>query len=174
MTSEQRDRLDHLLDHALATYVDPGAQPGLESRVFRRVRAADVETRWSLRHWAPVAALGCLLAGVAVWHNRTLPPAPAGMVLNNASPRPEIAVNTQSSKSPIGPAHKHPDAIPKQAEFPIRAALTHQERALVAFARSAPEEALRTFGEMKPIEIEPLRIDKIQIQPLAESVLKQN
>jgi hypothetical protein len=56
--------------------------------------------------------------------------------------------------------------VPKQAEFPIRAPLTHQERALMAFVSSAPDKALQALGETPPTKIEPLRIDGIQLQPL--------
>jgi hypothetical protein len=56
--------------------------------------------------------------------------------------------------------------VRKQAEFPIRTPLTQQERALVAFVRSAPNDALQAFGEMPQTKIEPLRIEEIRLQPL--------
>jgi hypothetical protein len=37
---------------------------------------------------------------------------------------------------------------------------------LVALVRSAPEEALQAFGTTRPLEIEPLWIEEIQLQPL--------
>jgi hypothetical protein len=56
--------------------------------------------------------------------------------------------------------------MPKQAQFPVRAPLTHEERALIAFVRSAPEEALEAFGQTLPNHIEPLRIEEIELHPL--------
>jgi hypothetical protein len=56
--------------------------------------------------------------------------------------------------------------MPKQAQFPVRAPLTQQERALVAFVRSAPEKALEAFGQTPPIKIEPLRVERIEVTPL--------
>jgi hypothetical protein len=56
-------------------------------------------------------------------------------------------------------------------ESSIQTALTNQERALLAFARSAPEQAMRTFGQMQPNDVAPLSVDMIEIQPLPDQAL---
>ena len=176
MAGEQRDPLNHFLDDALATYANQDPRPGLERRVLNLIRADGGSAWFPLLRWAlPITALGCLLAGIALWNHGAPPPAPPDIVRTEASPLPAIAAITEPARRLPGhprdtrhamvPNARHAN-VPKQAEFPIRALLTHQERALVAFVRSTPDEALQAFGETRRMKIEPLRIDGIQLQPL--------
>jgi len=167
MADEQRDPLDGLLDDALAAYVSQEPRPGLERRVLNGIGADGTRPRFPIFRWAlPIVALGCLLAAIALWNHRAPAPAPPEIARTEASPPPATAT-TEPAKPPRGqPRNARRARVPKQAEFPIRAPLTHQERALVAFIRSAPDEALQAFGETPPTTIEPLRIDEIQLQPL--------
>ena len=171
MAGDQRDPLEHLLDDALATYVNRDPRPGLERRVLNRIRFEGARPRVPFLRWAlPIAAVACLLAGNILWNHRAPAPAPPALVRTEASPAPAITAITQPAK-PLRsqPGNGRPARTPKRTESPIRTALTHQERALVAFVRRAPDQALRAFGETQPVQIEPLRIDGMQLQPLQTS-----
>ena len=167
MAGEQRDPLDRLLDDALAAYVNQEPRPGLERRVLNRVRAEGARPRFAFLGWAsPAAVLGCLLA-VVLWNNRATVPAAPEMARAGVSPTPVVDAATESGK-PLRrqPGNTRRASVPKQAEFPVPTPLTRQERALVAFVSSAPDEALQTFGQPRPPEIEPLWIDEIELPPL--------
>jgi len=156
-------RWDELIDRALADYTSPVPPLGLEARVLRRIRAGGAAERWSLWPWMVVAAACCLLAGVAVWILRAPAPAPPRIVVSKMVPQP----HGETSKLPIRTIQR------RQKRLPARAPLTREERALVAFVKSAPEQALRSFGPMQPIEIAPLSIDKIEVQPLPDHPSEQ-
>jgi hypothetical protein len=170
MAGEQRDPLDRLLDDALETYASQEPRPGIDGRVLNRIRAEGRRPRFLLLRWAlPVAALGGLLAGVAIWKDRAVPEpsAPPEMVRTEAKIPSAMVPSTVSAK-PLSVKRRipHRSRMPKQAQFPVRAPLTHEERALIAFVRSAPEEALEAFGQTLPNHIEPLRIEEIELHPL--------
>src|SRR5205807_10273087 len=131
MAGKGRDPLDYLLDDALATYANQDPRPGLERRVLNRIRSEGARPGFPILGWAlPITAMGCLLAGIAVWNHRVPAPAAPDMVRTEASRRPGIVATTE----PVRPLRRQPGrarhaSVPKQAEFPIRAPLTHQERA---------------------------------------------
>jgi hypothetical protein len=167
MASEQRDPLDHLLDGALATYSRQEPRPGLERRVLSRIHVEGARPRLFFLRWAlPVAAVACLLAGIALWNRPTPAPAPWVPVRNEATPPAAIAAIPSGAKRLRRQPTNGRRAAPKRTEFPVREALTHEERALVAFVRRTPDEAQRAFGETQPVQIEPLHIDEIQLRPL--------
>ena len=170
MAGEQRDPLDRLLDDALETYASQEPRPGIEGRVLNRIRAEGRRPRFRLLRWAlPIATLGGLLAGLNIWKDRAEPEPSAlpQMVWTAASPPSAIAATTESAQRPrVKRRNAHRSRMPKKAEFPVRAPLTHQERALIAFVRTAPEEALQAFDQRLPNPIEPLRIEEIELQPL--------
>jgi hypothetical protein len=92
---------------------------------------------------------------------------PSENVQTLAIPPSAIAATKESSKPPRPKRTiAHRARMPKQAEFPVRTPLTHQERALVALVRSAPEELLRAFDGTPPIQIEPLQVEEIELRPL--------
>lgn len=159
MENDRRDSLDDLLDAALASYAgEPRA--GIEARVLSRVRAAGRRTRRTLSSWAALLAAGCLTAGIVVWRRHAPAPERVKVVEIKKNPSVVVARNAEPQK-PMRKLRKH-------VEFPDRAPLTREERGLVAFVRSEPEEAQRMLGDMRPIEIEPLRVEKIEIEPLPE------
>jgi hypothetical protein len=159
--------LDHLLDGALATYSRQEPRPGLERRVLNRIHAEGARLRVLFLRWAlPIAAVACLLAGIALW-NRPIPaPAPWVPIRTEATPPAAIAAIPSGAKRLRRQPTNGRRAAPKRTEFPVREALTHQERALVAFVRRTPDEAQHTFGETQSMQIEPLHIDEIQLRPL--------
>jgi hypothetical protein len=168
MAGEQRDPLDRLLDNALEIYAGQEPRPGIDRRVLNRIRAEGGRPRSLLLRWAlPIAALGGLLAGVNIWKDRAEPAARPKMARTEANPPSMIAPATESAKPPrVNPRSARRSRMPTQAEFPVRTPLTRQERALIALVRSAPDEAMQASGQTMPIEIEPLRIEAIELQPL--------
>jgi hypothetical protein len=171
MQQNDEYRLDELLDKALATYTSQGPPLGLEARVLRRIQAGNIRRGWPVRRWVLVAAACCLLGGIDVWIRRATFPAPglapARIVLSNVTPQP-TAPDMEDSKPLAGSIQRTRKRLPRHSLFPAPAALTHQERALMAFVNNATEQALQTFGPMQPIQIEPLNIDKIDVQPLPD------
>lgn len=165
MANEQRDGLDDLLDDALATYASQNPGPGIEQRVLHRIRTDGAWSWLPPLGWAlPLIAMGLVLAGIVIWNDRVSAPVPSRVAIAAMG-------SIRKGASPLRrqPRSQRPAALPKQREFPIRAGLTHQERSLLAFVRSAPDEALRTFGEMPSIKIETIEISQITVEPLQVS-----
>jgi len=145
---EDKDRLDLLIDSALASYTSRSAPLGLEARVLRRIRTEGVGPGWPVWRWILVAAACCLLAGLAVWIRRA--PAPAPVVQRSAVSKPPVPT------------------LQRRRAHPTASALTPQERALLTFVNDAPEQVLQMSGPMQPLEIEPLSIDMLDVQPLPD------
>jgi hypothetical protein len=111
--------------------------------------------------------MACLLAGIAIRNHRAPAPAPSAIVRSQATGPPARAATIETAKPfRANPRITRRAKLPKEAQFPIRTPLTREERALMAFVRNAPEDAQQAFGETLPAEIEPLRIEEIQLQPL--------
>jgi hypothetical protein len=170
MRRDERDPLDCILDDALAAYANQEPLPGLEQRVLNRTIRARDRNPWAfLLRWAlPVAALSCILAGIVLWKRDAGAPAPRAIVRSEARPPAPVATAVKSEKPPRRrrPITAHLATAPKQPEFPIPAPVTRQERALVTFARNAPEEALQAFRDRGVAAIEPLQVPEIHLQPL--------
>lgn len=166
MGSEQNDLFDRVLNDALAAYASPEPRPGLEQRVLNRIYAERVRRGFPFSRWAfPAAVLACLVVAIAVRNERTPSPRPPEMV--------RTAINPPPAPAPAEPARSRRRVrtrtalatAPKQPEFPTAVPLTRQERTLLAVVRTAPE-LLQSLGAEPATEIEPLRIDAIQLQPL--------
>jgi len=168
MGNSQPDRHDRLLDRELAAYVGQSPRPGLEARVLSRIRAEAERSGWSIKHWASLVAVACLLAGFAIWQRRVPATAPVKIIVSGANAGPAVARVLERSQMPDRASKRRPAATLRHAGFPHPPSLTRQERALVAFARRDPGGALRMAPETQPIEIEPLRIQEIQVQPLPD------
>ena len=167
MAGEQPDPLEHLLNDALAAYSSQDPRPGLEWRVLNRIYVEDARPRVPFLRWAlPIATVACLLAGIALWDHPRPAAVPRVPVRTEATPPAAIAAIPSGAKRLRRQPTNGRRAAPKRTEFPVREALTHQERALVAFVRRTPDEAQHTFGETQSMQIEPLHIDEIQLRPL--------
>ena len=164
------DELDKLIDQALADYTEPQFPVGLEQRVLNRVSAATLRRRFDFPKWAfavPLLAALVVTAGI-VWRYRQpvpQPPTAVGMRPKAVPPanwaaKPQIA-------APVKPAlrRKH-QSQPKQPTFPAPAPMTAEERALVAFIQTAPQQAHQVLSEMARSGMEPIGFEEIRIQPL--------
>jgi hypothetical protein len=61
--------------------------------------------------------------------------------------------------------HKR-QALPRLPQFPAPAPVTNEERALLAFVTRAPKEAQEALIDAPQLDVEPIRIEEIKIQPL--------
>lgn len=150
-----RDRLDDLLDDALADYV---AEPrrGLEYRVLHRVRSAGKRPRFAIPAFAFV-----LMAYFAVITRQEK--APIAIV---AIPT-EVKSGTQPVAKPVIRRQRRV-SLPKKEVFPSPTGLTDGERALLALVKHHPETAFEVgktnleLIEIQPLEIRPLQTERGQ------------
>ncbi len=160
-----RDKLDELIDSALASY--SGAEPrlGMEARVVSRVRATRVRRR--MLEWG--LAFGVASAVVVVALIRTEPrtiskPVDVARVMS-AQERPPT-IRPVAKLRPAMRARR-PQALPKLEQFPSPMPLTAEERALVAFVERDPTEAQQVFSDLQKrtdglVEIQPIQIAPLQ------------
>ncbi len=185
----EQDNLDLLLDSALRTYGDPGADSGLSERILARVGAsreaastASPRRRWLL--WAiamPAAACVLLLVlsgpkkgGAPSGHAAgTLRSQNAPVVAAHDKQLPDARpLHTQATarrvprKPHLVQVAAHPAPLPKLDVFPTPQPLTPEEQALVAFATQSPESERQALLEAQKKSNEPLRIAAIHISPL--------
>lgn len=168
MKSEKRDPLESRLDAALREYSSQEPRAGLEQRVLRRVFSAGPAPRSVFRRWVfVIPALACLLfVGGIFWPRRvpkTRTPEIAQAVVKTPAPLPFSPGKSEPARRPV--RRRHP-RYPRQERFPAPAPVTAEERALLAFVRRSPEEARQVLAESRLQSVEPIRIEKIEIQPL--------
>ena len=184
---DSRDELDRLLDSALATYADPGADSGLEHRILSRIAseaAPAPRRRWLV--WAialPAAAcllLLVLLSRPGLHHSSSGNQEQAQRVQQPAIAAGRSAAQPAHRSAPLERAdasvHKYsphrttlaagPAPLPKQDIFPMPRPLSPQEQALVNFAahatRSERESLLAPHEGLNA----PLHFAEIHIEPL--------
>ncbi len=155
----EHDELDRLIDRALSGYSAAEPLAGLEQRVLYRIRS---RPRQVWRFW-PAVAVPALATLLMVWlypEPRVEPPAPVAAVLKSppltpvaSRPEPSVRVARRS-------------VLPKQERFPLPTPLTNEERALIAWATRAPDEARKAFEDLRKRAEEPLEIKPIEIRPL--------
>jgi hypothetical protein len=148
-----RDRLDEVLDEALAGYVaEPRA--GLERRVLHRMRTKGKQA-WFVVPVFAVAVVVCLF--VMMRQERV----PVVVV-------PEVRVGiSKVAATPVVVKRvvRRRVALPRRDVFPSPTGLTDGERALLALMQRHPEMALEVSKtklgliEIQPIEILPLQAE---------------
>ena len=142
------DFLNTILDEALASYTLQEPRAGLGARIMALVRAEGAAPR---RAWLRFAAAGLALAGlsatVVMWRSE----APAPVRAQNVERVPSVPV-PRTAERPRTVQHT-----------PKRDSLTPEERALLAFAQQAPEAARQLAQPYKPLEIEAINIQPLQI-----------
>jgi hypothetical protein len=150
------DELDTILDDALASYTLQEPRAGLGARIMARVRAEGPAPRWP---WLQFAAAALVLAGltatVVMWQGDAPPPGPVRV--QTAEP--------QVPNVPVVRAAERPRAVQRDA-------LTPEQRALLMFAQQAPEAARQLAQPDKPLEIEAINIQAIQIDSLEIGEIK--
>jgi len=163
MSNDKEDKIESLLDDALASYASQEPRPGLERRVLDRIHT-DAIPRFTFPRWAwaiPVAA--CLLWAGIFWTPRAATPerVPVTHMASARAPAPPGA-----GTPPI--VHRPPkrNALPRLPQFPAPAPVTTEERALLAFVTSAPKDAQEALTERPQQSIEPIQIEEIKILPL--------
>jgi hypothetical protein len=172
---EWQDRLDEMLDGALASYGEAPEREGLERRVLAKVNARAMRRRSIWRLAAPIgaaAAVCCLL-----WW---------AMPDMTTHPRRAITAATQTGKAgetPFVQTIPRPDsaavpppaaklrstlkrpAAPKLSRFPAPSPMSSEERALLRLAMGDPKYIPRELTRSGS-HIEPLQIAAIEIKPL--------
>lgn len=187
---DNRDELDRLLDSALATYADPGAEFGLEQRVLSRMASEAVPApRRSWLPWAiaaPMAAVVLLFAVLSVMH-RAPAPFPAGQQQARISRQPfappdeaanrRLVLRPEPVRRGETSLHKRqlhnadlaaqPAQLPKLDVFPTPQPLSPQEQLLVNFAAQATKSQRESVIAAQQRANAPVRIAAIEIKPLA-------
>jgi len=187
------DELDRLMDAALRTYAEPGADSGLERRVLDRIAAGrKSEPAESRPYWLrsrrvlalsfSAAACLVLLAIVAprlfhrpVQHteeSRQIA-APAQSTGRTAPVITARATDLRIQKtvrhmSKVSPA-LHPAlqvSLPKLDQFPAPQPLTTEEKALIALAEQQPDHADNLLTDQLAQPPEPLTVAAIKIAPI--------
>jgi hypothetical protein len=151
-----KDRIDELLDGAIASYTET-PRPGLEQRVMYGIRSKR-RRRWRLLVPAlALAALVCLALIFPRQHSVTQTPsvAPAQVAQTSVRlpPPPPIRV-------------KRADGRPKQPAFPMSTPLTEGERALLALSQQHQDTAITMSANLKKTNSDLPEIEPLEIPPL--------
>ncbi len=164
MSDDARDKIESLLDDALANYSRQEPRPGLEGRVLERVRAETARRvafpRWG---WA-IPAAACLLWAGVLWTRHTA--RPVQIAVTHVAAVPVAAPLQPVIRAVVNHPKRKRKVLAKLAQFPAPAAVTNEERALLAFVAHAPKEAQESLIEAQQHGLEPIRIEEIKIQPL--------
>lgn len=173
MRDDGRDELDKLIDAALREYSSAGPMDGLEVRVLRRVEAGRGARRrgWMFRLAIAAPALAAILVVASSLGVKRPPPvkAPASATAG-IKPPAALEITAQAAPPRIRRAARRLSArqkpLPRLERFPTPAPLTAEEHALLAWTRSAPEQARQTFADMRTRAEEPVTVPPIRIPPL--------
>src|SRR5438067_12604789 len=95
------DELDKILDGALPSYSREEPRPGLDSRVFDRIREARERRRFGWSRWArAIPAVACVLLAITFWSTRDSIPKPSkpAPIISNTAPLPPIARGAVQTK----------------------------------------------------------------------------
>lgn len=165
-----RDKLDRLIDGALASY--SGAEPlaGLEARVMNRVCVVGARRRW-LAWGVGLAVAASVVVGVVSWSGpktmrKKTPVAVVASIGPQVAPRQTVVAAVAHRADVRVKRAVRPRALPKLEQFPTPTPLTAEERALVAFIRRDPKEAERLFADWRKRTELPIEIQPVQIAPL--------
>jgi hypothetical protein len=186
---DEQDRLDNLLDRALATFTPANARPGLEDRIRARIAADTPSTQGQIAHpwrwiWAAgfaVAAAILVLAVVLRIHPRTTTNLPTTAHTLPARPvpkPPQVLPRPVAAHNPAklrgGPRHAPPEQAKMLKHGPELQRGPSQQQLIAQVLASSPQAfALMARAQKpsgvdpdKPIEIRPLPDDPIVIAPI--------
>jgi hypothetical protein len=199
MRSDERDQIDSILEQALSNYSNQEPRPGLEDRVVQHVFSAGARPWFVFPVWAFAAAAAALLLILApiawIYHHPTpatsqpaaraelKKPAPNPLSVDLATPpiarrerkrsRDREGADNRSDRALHGGVQENVTKFPKQQEFPAPSPLTDEERALLALAARAPDEALSTSIDQAQPDIAPIEVKEIDIEPVRIDGLQQ-
>jgi len=163
------NKLDRLIDGALAGYAEAEPLAGLEERVLRRVHVAKSRRR-RLFAWALGIGLAAAAAIVAiVMETRPAPVVRTVDVARVTPPQPQPVMQqplVRPQRARVIRGRARPVPLPKLEQFPAPTPLTQEERALMAFVHRDPKEAEQVFGELRKQADQPIEIQPIEIAPL--------
>jgi hypothetical protein len=166
MSNGERDKIESLLDDALASYSRQEPRPGLDRRVLDRIHSAGAPRlmfpRWA---WA-VSAAACLLWAGIFWNRHAATPERVQVTqVSHVAAARETAPARPATPRIAARLHKR-KVLPRLPQFPAPAPVTDEERALLAFVARAPKEAQEALIDWQQLDVEPIRIEEIKIQPL--------
>jgi hypothetical protein len=183
-----KDELDKMIDAALATYGDPGADD-LEVRVLRGVRLRLVsESKPRRLRWlacsAALAAAACVLALVFFISRPAMKPVnnahtqqtprdtkavaattPPPATPQETVPRPANAMRTRNPL-PVSTQTAKAEPLPKLNVFPAPAPLDGQVEVLAFFIRQAPPNEVKELLAEQAQADAPLEVKELEIPPL--------
>jgi hypothetical protein len=165
-----RDKLDRLIDGALASYADVEPLAGLEDRVVNRVRVVGARRRifgWGM---GLAVAASVVVVGIGIrTEHRTTPKATstaATIRLGPVAVAKEPPAASERVRRSVPKRLARPRELPKLEQFPIPSPMTTEERALVGFVQRDPIEAQQIFADLRKRADEPIEIQPIEILPL--------
>jgi hypothetical protein len=156
---DDRDELDRILDSALTTYADPGADSGLDSRILGRIALQAAPT--PRRRWLPWA-IALPVAGSLLFFAMLFRP---GANHTPSSSTQQAQVTPQPPAAPAQAAHQQ---APRAASIGRAAAPLHKShpRRIAVAARLTRLPKLDVFPTPQPITP--------QVQNLAQSVARMS
>jgi hypothetical protein len=162
---EWPDRLDEMLDGALASYSEAPGIEGLERRVLAKVNQRTMHRR-PLRRWA-IAATGVAAAVCCLFWlempKTTIQPYRAITTASTSIPAPALQVPPLAIKAARATTIRR--STPKLPRFPTPSPMSSEERALLRLATGDPKNIPRELTSVGN-SIEPLQIAAIEIKPL--------
>lgn len=179
---DTKDKLDALLDRALASYTPAHPRLGLEDRVRTQLNsaacpAANCDRIPTLWVWAAATALAALLLVVLTLrpHSRPVPAnlaaaqgEPLAPTIQSPGRHPPIALARPSGKLPAS-LNQQPRLTPRQPS----------QQQLIAQLRANGSEVIASLARDddkldKPISIQPLSDDPLVIEPIKITPIDDN
>jgi hypothetical protein len=154
MSGDAKDKLDRMLDAALAEYANVEPPTGMERRILARVRESGAGRRMVWWRWA--AAIPALACVIAVLVYREQPAIEPPRLALSVPPAPVLA--RPVAKPVLRP---RPVPLPKLEVFPTPSPLSAEERALAMLVAQFPEKAVELLTPVEPKPIEPIKIEPL-------------
>ncbi len=165
---EWQDRLDEMLDGALASYGEAPEREGLERRVLAKLNERAMRRRSIGRFAAPIGAAAAAVCCLLWWATPATATHPRPTITAAGSAVvPSHATRSPATRPPAAKLRRTPKrpAAPKLSQFPAPTPMSSEERAWLRLAmgdpKYIPRELTRTGSH-----IEPLQIAAIEIKPL--------
>jgi hypothetical protein len=161
------DDLDSILDAALSEYSNSEPRPGLEHRVLRSIRTIPPARRsWWWAGWVLAAvALALIVLRSDRARVKQVPQSSHATASSAQQPQPTPSWGALSVPEGAGASHHRVRSeLPRLETFPEPEPLTAEERELLRFVQSQPQqvrEALAQSAEIEELTIEPLKIEEL-------------
>ena len=155
MNGDAKDKLDRMLDAALAEYANVEPPTGMERRILARVRESGAGRRMVWWRWvaAAIPALACVVALLVYRDSPVIEPPRLAL---SVPPAPVLARPVAKRASRPRPA-----PLPRREVFPTPAPLSAEERALLVLVAQSAEKAVELLTPVEPKPIEPITIEPL-------------